>query len=109
MSAVKTNKRAKEKRKPSGFDAEYILNSAGLARTIREFRKNETLFSQGDLCKNIMYIQKGAVKISVVSESGKDGCCTTALLLPHPASTIATASPGSDKANHFKLFILITQ
>ena len=32
--------------------------------------------------------------------------CTTALLLPHPADTIVTASPGSNKANHFKLFII---
>jgi CRP/FNR family transcriptional regulator, cyclic AMP receptor protein len=69
---MKTRKRANGKRKPSTFDAEAFLNSTGLARTITEFGKKETLFSQGDPCKNIMYIQKGGVKISVVSETGKE-------------------------------------
>src|ERR1700682_5840778 len=69
---MKTRKRANGKRKPSTFDAEAFLNSTGLARTITEFGKKETLFSQGDPSKNIMYIQKGGVKISVVSETGKE-------------------------------------
>jgi CRP/FNR family cyclic AMP-dependent transcriptional regulator len=59
---MKTNKRANE-----GF-----LHSAGVARTMAEFGKRETLFSQGDPSKNIMFIQKGAVKISVVSGAGKE-------------------------------------
>src|ERR1700682_5097156 len=69
---MKTRKRANGKKKPSTFNAEAFLNSAGLARTITEFRKKQTLFSQGDLCKTIIYVQKGAVKISVVSETGKE-------------------------------------
>ena len=69
---MKTRKRANGKRKPSTFDAEAFLNSTGLARTITEFGKKQTLFSQGDPCRTIMYIQKGAVKISVVSETGKE-------------------------------------
>ena len=54
------------------FDAEAFLNSAGVARTVREFARKETLFSQGDPSKNVMYIQKGGVKISVVSKIGKE-------------------------------------
>ena len=69
---MKTRKRANGKKKPSTFNAEAFLNSAGLARTITEFGKKQTLFSQGDPCRTIMYIQKGAVKISVVSETGKE-------------------------------------
>src|SRR6202158_1074232 len=69
---MKTRKRAKGKRKRSTFNAEAFLNSTGLARTITEFGEKEPLFSQGDLCKNIMYIQKGEVKISVVSKIGKE-------------------------------------
>lgn len=69
---MKTSKPANGKKKSSAFDAEAFLNSAGLARTITEFGRNETLFSQGDPCKNIMYIQKGGVKISVVSKTGKE-------------------------------------
>jgi len=37
-----------------------------------EYGKTERLFAQGDPCKNIMYIQKGGVKISVVSQTGKE-------------------------------------
>src|SRR5260370_19105642 len=56
----------------SHFDVELFLTSAGVPRTLMEFGKKETLFSQGDICKNIMYIQKGGVKISVVSKTGKE-------------------------------------
>jgi CRP/FNR family cyclic AMP-dependent transcriptional regulator len=69
---MKTNKRANGKRKPITFDIEAFLNSVGVARVLREFGRKETLFSQGDPCKNIMYIQKGSVKISVVSTVGKE-------------------------------------
>ena len=69
---MKTRKRANGNRKRSTFNAEAFLNSTGVARTITEFRKKEALFSQGDACKAIMYIQKGGVKISVVSETGKE-------------------------------------
>ena len=54
------------------FDAEAFLHSAGLARTEVQFGKKEKLFSQGDRCKNILYLQKGSVKIAVVSKSGKE-------------------------------------
>jgi CRP-like cAMP-binding protein len=69
---MKTTKQANGKRKPSTFDTEAFLNSSGVARTIKKFGPNEKLFSQGAPCKNIMYIQKGEVKISVVSKSGKE-------------------------------------
>ncbi len=60
------------KKKAGFFDAEAFLHSAGVARTITQFDKSETLFSQGDPCKSIMYLQKGGVKISVVSKTGKE-------------------------------------
>jgi CRP/FNR family cyclic AMP-dependent transcriptional regulator len=73
---LKTNKRTNGKnggkKKPATFDPETFLNSTGVARTIVEFEKKQSLFSQGDICKSIMYIQKGDVKISVVSKSGKE-------------------------------------
>ncbi len=72
MKNIKTNKRAAAKRRNGSFDVENFLNSAGVARTIMEFDRKKTLFSQGDPCKNMMYIQKGAVKISVVSQTGKE-------------------------------------
>jgi CRP/FNR family transcriptional regulator, cyclic AMP receptor protein len=57
---------------PVHFNATAFLDSAGTARTIVEFQKKETIFSQGDICKSVMYIQKGHVKLSVVSTAGKE-------------------------------------
>lgn len=69
---MKTKKPANRKRKAGTFDAQAFLNSAGVARSMREFGRREVLFSQGDPSKTIMYIQKGGVKISVVSKTGKE-------------------------------------
>jgi CRP/FNR family transcriptional regulator, cyclic AMP receptor protein len=70
---MKPNKRASGKQEKTGiFNAEAFLNSAGVARTIAEFGRKETLFSQGDPSKTIMYIQKGEVKLSVVSKTGRE-------------------------------------
>jgi CRP/FNR family transcriptional regulator, cyclic AMP receptor protein len=71
-SSMRTNGRNAQKRKPTPFDTEAFLNSSGMVRTLREFKKKEILFSQGDPCKYTMFIQKGDVKISVVSKSGKE-------------------------------------
>jgi CRP/FNR family cyclic AMP-dependent transcriptional regulator len=62
-------------RKPSSkktFNAQNFLESAGLSRKIAEFGKKETIFSQGDVCKDVLYIQKGGVRLSVVNEAGKE-------------------------------------
>ena len=69
---MKTGKQAIGKKKNSPFNAEAFLHSTGVARTEVVFGRSETLFSQGDSSTNIMYIQKGGVKISVVSQSGKE-------------------------------------
>jgi CRP/FNR family transcriptional regulator, cyclic AMP receptor protein len=54
------------------FDAKAFLDSAGVARRIREFRRGETIYHQGDPGKSVMYIQNGGVKLFVVSPSGKE-------------------------------------
>jgi CRP/FNR family transcriptional regulator, cyclic AMP receptor protein len=69
---MKANRRPSQGKKPNTFDAEAFLNSAGVARTVKDFARKETLFSQGDPSKSIMYVQKGGVKISVVSKAGKE-------------------------------------
>jgi CRP-like cAMP-binding protein len=50
-----------------------FLDSAGLRRTIRKLQEKETVFAQGDPAKNLMYIQEGGVKLTVVNETGKEG------------------------------------
>ena len=54
------------------FDAQAFLDSAGVARRVTEFRKKEAVFSQGDPAKNVLYIRKGGVRLSVVNEAGKE-------------------------------------
>jgi CRP/FNR family transcriptional regulator, cyclic AMP receptor protein len=58
--------------KEPDFDVKAFLDSAGVAKKIVEFRREETIFSQGDPGKSVMYIQNGGVKLSVVSTSGKE-------------------------------------
>jgi len=48
-----------------------FLDTSGMARRVDEFRKDEQIYSQGDAAESVMYIQKGNVKFSVVSASGK--------------------------------------
>ena len=57
-----------------------FLDSAGLGRKVDNFRRNQTLFVQGDPAKNVMYIQEGGVKLTVVNETGKEA--VVALLGP---------------------------
>jgi len=60
------------------FSPEIFLGKAGLGRTIVEVPKKHVVFSQGDAGDSVFYIQKGKVKLTVVSERGKEA--TTALL-----------------------------
>ena len=62
------------------FNVQAFLDSAGMARNIVEFLAKETIFSQGDIGKDVLYIQKGSVKISVVSKTGKEA--VVAMLKP---------------------------
>jgi CRP/FNR family cyclic AMP-dependent transcriptional regulator len=61
----------KSTQKPA-FDAQAFLYSAGIARKVTEFRKKEMIFSQGDPAKDVLYIQKGGVRLSVINEAGKE-------------------------------------
>jgi CRP/FNR family cyclic AMP-dependent transcriptional regulator len=60
------------KRKKSAFDAEVFLQSVGASRRVEEFRKRQTIFSQGDRADSVMYVQNGNVKLTVVNTSGKE-------------------------------------
>jgi len=54
------------------FDLQAFLAKAGEGRTVSTFHKNEPLFSQGDAADTVFYIQKGSVKVVVLSEQGKE-------------------------------------
>ena len=59
------------KRKPA-FNAQSFLDSAGLSKQIINYAKGAVVFSQGDRCKSVLYVQAGAVKLSVVSKGGRE-------------------------------------
>jgi len=59
-------------RKNAAFDAQAFLDSAGVARKMKQFKRAEIIFSQGAAAESVMYIQDGGVKITAVSASGKE-------------------------------------
>ena len=61
----------KRKAKPP-FDPKAFLAKANDGRTISEYRKNQIVFSQGDLADSVFYIHDGKVKVTVISEQGKE-------------------------------------
>jgi CRP/FNR family cyclic AMP-dependent transcriptional regulator len=61
----------KRKSRPA-FDLQAFLDSAGAARKVVEFRRNQRIFSQGDAASAVLYVQEGAVKLSVISAAGKE-------------------------------------
>jgi CRP/FNR family cyclic AMP-dependent transcriptional regulator len=54
------------------FNAQAFLDSTGVAKTITEYARGETIFTQGEACKHVLYIQTGGVKLSVLSKTGRE-------------------------------------
>jgi CRP/FNR family cyclic AMP-dependent transcriptional regulator len=65
-------KKLKKNGKTGAFDPQAFLDTAGVARKIAEFRRGESIYSQGEAAESVMYVQKGGVKFSVVNGSGKE-------------------------------------
>ena len=57
---------------PAAFDAQSFLDSAGIAKRIVEYLPLAVIFSQGDPSDTVLYIQKGTVRLSVLSHEGKE-------------------------------------
>ncbi|HEY4739187.1 MAG: Crp/Fnr family transcriptional regulator [Candidatus Acidiferrales bacterium] len=88
------------------FDMKLFLASAGRGRRVSKFQRKKTIFTQGDPAGTVMYIQEGAVKVSVVNAMGKEavvallgpgdfcgeGCLTG---LPFRMATATAISPTS--------------
>jgi CRP/FNR family cyclic AMP-dependent transcriptional regulator len=56
----------------ASFDPKTFLAKVGEGKTIFEYRKDEIVFSQGDPADAVFYIQKGKLKLTVISEQGKE-------------------------------------
>jgi CRP/FNR family cyclic AMP-dependent transcriptional regulator len=59
-------------RKKTPFDPKQFLAKIGEGKTILKYRKNQIIFSQGEVAEAVFYIQEGQVKLTVVSEQGKE-------------------------------------
>jgi CRP/FNR family transcriptional regulator, cyclic AMP receptor protein len=59
------------KREPA-FDPRVFLSKVGAGRTIDKYRANQVVFSQGDAADSVFFIEEGKVKVTVVSEQGKE-------------------------------------
>ena len=59
-------------KKNATFNVQAFLDSAGIARKIVKYRRGEVIFTQGDPCEHVLYIQQGNVKLSVLSKAGRE-------------------------------------
>jgi CRP/FNR family transcriptional regulator, cyclic AMP receptor protein len=62
---------AKAKDRPP-FDVNAFLSTVDGGRSVSNYRKNQEIFFQGDAADSVFYIQDGQVKLSVISELGKE-------------------------------------
>src|SRR6185295_15677607 len=56
----------------AAFNAQAFLDSSGIAKTIVQYGRGESVFAQGDACDDVLYVQTGSVKLSVLSKSGRE-------------------------------------
>jgi CRP/FNR family transcriptional regulator, cyclic AMP receptor protein len=61
-----------KKRDSNSFNAQDFLDTAGVARKIQEYRRGESVYTQGDAAETVMYVQSGGVKLTVVNGTGKE-------------------------------------
>jgi CRP/FNR family transcriptional regulator, cyclic AMP receptor protein len=77
---MKPKTRSVEPKARRAFDVEVYLESTGPARRVARYRRGEVIFAQGEPGSDVRYIQKGAVKLSVLSSIGKEA--VVAILAP---------------------------
>jgi CRP/FNR family cyclic AMP-dependent transcriptional regulator len=59
-------------RQKHAFEAQAFLDSAGVARKVKQFKPAEIVYAQGTAAESVMYLQSGGVKLTVVNEVGKE-------------------------------------
>jgi CRP-like cAMP-binding protein len=62
----------KNRKKATSFNIEDFLSSAGTSRSIAKFKKAQIIFSQDDPCEDVLYIQSGSAKLTIVNRQGKE-------------------------------------
>src|SRR4030081_4160755 len=60
------------KKTKASFDPKIFLANVGEGKSISKYRKDQVVFSQGQVADAVFYIQQGKIKLTVVSEQGKE-------------------------------------
>jgi CRP/FNR family transcriptional regulator, cyclic AMP receptor protein len=102
QSLVKSRRSKSAKPVKVAFTPGGFLARAGLGRTIAHVKKGQKIFCQGDAADAVFYIQKGKIKLSVISKRGKEATiallgdrnflgeeCITAILMKRVATATA--------------------
>ncbi|MGB6798053.1 MAG: Crp/Fnr family transcriptional regulator, partial [Xanthobacteraceae bacterium] len=61
-----------KKTKKTGFEPKAFLAKVGDGKTISKYQKDQVVFSQGNEADAVFYIQKGKIKLTVISQRGKE-------------------------------------
>ena len=103
-SRLKTAK-PQPKNGATAFDPEAFLAKAGVGKQVLHLEKNETTYAQGDAADAIFYVQKGQLRVTVTSASGKEATLALVgggeflgedcMVLSHPLR-LATATAMTD-------------
>jgi CRP/FNR family cyclic AMP-dependent transcriptional regulator len=56
----------------AAFDPKIFLAKVGDGKIVSKYQKDQIVFSQGDIADAVFYIQSGKIKLTVVSEQGKE-------------------------------------
>jgi CRP-like cAMP-binding protein len=94
------------RKQPPQFNPQTFLAKVGQGKTLLQVRKRQLIFSQGDAAEAVFYLQAGQVKLSVVSQQGKDaviallepgsflgeGCLAGQLVCMATATAVASAT-----------------
>ena len=76
----KSSARHRARKPVSSFDPQAFLAGAGVGGTVGRYKPKQAVFSQGERADSVFYIQEGAVRLSVLSQQGKEA--TLSLLGP---------------------------
>jgi CRP/FNR family cyclic AMP-dependent transcriptional regulator len=78
------------------FDPKSFLAKVGEGRSLSKYRKDRIIFSQGDPADAVFYIQQGKVKVTVVSDQGKEAV----VAIQGPDEILRRRLPGRPTAAH---------
>src|SRR5688572_24337974 len=71
-TGIKAAKLKASAEKASAFSLQAFFESAGIAKKVLPYRRGEPIFTQGEACEHVWYIQSGGIKLSVLSKTGKE-------------------------------------